>query len=279
MLGSQIALLASSASAEQAASKPVAEAAPSTVAPRVSLQLEAPAVSHASNVTEVRAETRTRARSPNRLRPPGLDLMASTWVPLSAGPELTAELPGRVLLSAHVGWMPGIYSRTLTDALADAGAYDPAVGSLIDGALDSAVTWRLAAGWRPFERAGLELSVGYAYVSLDGSTNTAEVEPVVSEEIAERLREEIGDTNVTLTSSIHNVMLSVGWRWLIADQVVVRANLGYMQAFASDSSLDIESSEELTELAAPYVDSVLHANYTRYIRVPVVGLGVGYRFF
>jgi hypothetical protein len=211
--------------------------------------------------------------------PFGLDLSASTWVPLSVGPELTVELPGRLLAQVHLGWMPEFYSHTMTSALEDAGAYDAEVGDLVDGVVQGATTWRISAGWRPFERAGLELTVGYAHVALDGATRTSELIPFVPADDADELNEEIGDIGIDLDSSIHHVTIAAGWRWLIADHLVIRANVGYLQAFASDSKLDIEGRPDLTDLAAPTVESVLHDHYMRYIKIPVVGLGVGYRFF
>lgn len=208
-----------------------------------------------------------------------LDVTATTVIPLSVGPEISLELPGRVLAQVHLGWMPELYSGTLTDSLEGAGAYDAAMSALIDGALQQATTWRLAAGWRPFESAGLELTVGYAHVSLDGASTTGEIMPLVPDDVAERLEEELGDVDLTLNSSIHHFTIAAGWRWLVADRVVIRAHLGYLQAFESSSSLDIEGFSELTELASPTVESVLHDHYMRYIKIPVLGFGVGYRFF
>jgi hypothetical protein len=211
--------------------------------------------------------------------PFALDLSGATWVPLSIGPELTVELPGRVLAQIHVGWMPELYSHTMTNALQDAGVYDAEVGNLVDGAVQGATTWRVTAGWRPFEDAGLELTVGYAHVALDGATRTSELIPLVPADVADELNAELGDTGINLDSSIHHFTVAAGWRWLIADHLVIRANVGYLQSFASDSTLDIQGRPDLTSLAAPTVESVLHDQYMRYIKIPVVGLGVGYRFF
>jgi hypothetical protein len=211
--------------------------------------------------------------------PFALDLSAATWVPLSVGPELAFELPGRVLAQVHLGWMPELYSHTLTNVLEDAGVYDRQVGDLVDGAVQGATTWRVAAGWRPFESAGLELAVGYAHVALDGATRTSELIPFVPPDVADELNAEVGDIGINLDSSIHHFTIAAGWRWLIADHLVIRANVGYLQAFASHSTLDIEGRPDLTSLAAPTVESVLHDHYMRYIKIPVVGLGVGYRFF
>jgi len=215
----------------------------------------------------------------SRVQPPALDLTATTWIPLSIGPEVSVELPGRILAQLHVGWMPGLYSSTLTSTLADAGVYDQRVGALIDGSLDGATTWRAAAGWRPFPNSGFEVTVGYAHIAIDGSTTTGELSPLVDEQLAERLIAEVGDTGVHLHSSIHNFTLAAAWRWLIADQVVVRASLGYMQTFDSSSTVKIDAFPELTRLAAPTVRELLHDNYMHYGKFPVVGLAVGYRFF
>lgn len=212
--------------------------------------------------------------------PFALDLSAATWIPLSVGPELAIELPGRVLAQVHMGWMPELFSQTLTDTLEDAGVYDREIGDLVDGAVQGARIWRLSAGWRPFPKAGLEVTVGYAHVALDGATNSDEVIPLVPEDVADEIAAEVGnDVDVDLDSSIHHFTVGVGWRWLIADHLVIRANVGYLQAFASSSRLDIQGRPDLTELAAPTVESVLHDHYMRYVKIPVVGLGVGYRFF
>jgi hypothetical protein len=212
--------------------------------------------------------------------PFALDLSAATWIPLSVGPELTFELPGRVLAQVHLGWMPELYSHTLTDSLEDAGVYDSQISDLIDGAVRGATVWRLSAGWRPFPRAGLELMVGYAHVALDGATNSDEVIPLVPDDVADEIAAEVGnDVDVNLDSSIHHFTVGAGWRWLIADHLVIRANVGYLQAFASHSTLDIKGRPDLTGLAAPTVESVLHDHYMRYVKLPVVGFGIGYRFF
>jgi hypothetical protein len=209
-----------------------------------------------------------------------LDLSATTWVPLSVGPELTVELPGRLLLQAHVGWMPDLYNRTVTDSLEDSGAIDRDIHQLVDGAVRGATTWRIAAGWRPFEDAGLELTVGYAHVALDGATNSDELLPFVPPDVRDELVAEVGnDVDIDLDSTIHHFTAAAGWRWLIADHLVIRASLGYLQAFDSGSTLDIDGRPDLTGISAPTVRTTLHDHYMRYIKIPVVGLGVGYRFF
>ena len=235
---------------------------------------EVPRASAASDAGDGGEQLRARRRWTD---PFAVDLSATTWVPLSVGPEISAELPGRVLLQAHVGWMPELYGRSVTDVLRSSGA-DDGVGALMDGALKDATLWRVAAGWRPFASAGLELTAGYAHVGIDGASTAAEIAPLLPEVLGAQLSQELGAARVNLTSSIHNLTLAAGWRWLIADHLVIHASLGYLHALSSASTLDIEDRTDLARLAAPTVERTLNERYTRYVRLPLVGLGVGYRF-
>jgi hypothetical protein len=217
--------------------------------------------------------------APERSLPGALDLGVATRIPLSAGPELTLELPGRLLLQGHLGWMPGAYSRAVTGALRGGGLYDAAVQSVIDNALDSVSTTSFSAGWRPFAGAGLELFAGYTNISLSGSTSSSDVIPVISREAARQLEEELGlDVDVRLKSSVHAMRAGLGWRWVIARHIVARASVEYMKAFSSSSRLDIASFPDLTGLAAPTAQSLLNDYYVRYVSLPLVGFSLGIRF-
>lgn len=214
-----------------------------------------------------------------RARPFAADVTATTLVPLSVGPELSIELPGRVLVNAHLGWMPELYSDAITGVLEDAGVYDGAVGALVDGAFQGASTWRLGVGWRPLASAGLELGASYVRTEMDGATTTAEIVRLVPPALAEQIEEQTGNIGLALDSRLHQLMLGVGWRWLVADRLVIRASLSYLQAFDSRSEIEIESFPSLTRAAEPFVNGMLHDHYMQYVKIPVVGLGVGYRFF
>ncbi|MEY2934654.1 MAG: hypothetical protein RL033_5403 [Pseudomonadota bacterium] len=229
---------------------------------------------------EARAEGPDGA-APERVRALAFDVGAATRIPLSAGPEISLELPGRLLLQGHLGWMPGAYSRAVTGALRGGGLYDAAVQTLIDNTLDRVTTSSLSAGWRPFSGAGLELFAGYTHISLSGATTSSEVLPVVSREVGRQLRDELGlDVKLRLNSSLHAMRFGLGWRWLIASHIVVRASAEYMKAFASSSRLDIDSNTrfDLTDLAAPTAQQLLNTHYLKYVSLPLFGLSLGIRF-
>ncbi len=211
-----------------------------------------------------------------------LDIGATTIVPLSFGPELHVQLPAGILAQIHLGWMPEVYSQALTDGLENAGVYDATIGGLVDGSFEGATTWRLGLGYRPFADYGLELGIGYVHVAMEGATSTTEVMALVPPELAAEIAEvtsRTDDVQVNLDSSLHHLMLNVGWRWLIAERFTIAANVGYLQAVGTSSELEIEAFPRLSNLATPIVDEVLHEHYMRYVKIPVVGLGVGYRFF
>ncbi len=260
---------------------PVAsEVGPSPVV--VSSAVPSPAVENpAATMAPAAAATAERpaTAAPQRRRTLALDLGVATRIPLSAGPELSLELPGRLLLQAHLGWMPGAYSRAITGALRGGGVYDEAVQSLINSTLESVSSSSLSAGWRPFSGAGLELFAGYTRISLSGSTSSSEVIPVVARDIARQLREELGlDVDLRLKSSVHALRTGLAWRWLMGEHIVLRASVEYMKAFASSSRLTISSSPELTGLAAPTAQQLLNSYYLRYVSLPLVGLSLSLRF-
>lgn len=217
-------------------------------------------------------------REDRRERSPfAVDLGVTTFLPLSLGPELSIELPGRILLGAHIGWMPELYSDALTGALEDAGVYDGDMARLIDGALESATTWRITAGFRPLPDYGLELWLGYSHFSVSGQSEVGEIVPLVEPEVADQLGE-LGARDVHLDTSLDLVSVAVGWRWLLADHLALRANVGYMQSVGSRSDVVIDEEPEITEVAAPQVDALLDDHYRRYVKIPVVSLGAAYRF-
>ena len=174
--------------------------------------------------------------------------------------------------------MPGVYSRAVTGALRGGGLYDTATQALIDDALERVTTSSLSVGWRPFAGAGLELFAGYTHISLSGATSSGELIPVVSRDVARQLRSELGeDLELRLASSLHALRAGLGWRWLIARHIVVRASIEYMKAFASSSRLESDSFPNLTNLAAPVAQQLLNQHYVRYVSLPLFGLSLGVR--
>jgi len=209
--------------------------------------------------------------------PPFFDLALATHVPLSLGGAATLELPGRLLLQVDLGWMPRAYGSAINSLVSSFGAYDGGVAALVDAALEDAMVVRAGAGWRPFPSAGFEISGGYTYVALSGSVSPAELADVVAGTFASEIAQQL-DQDISLESQLHNVHVALGWRWVAWDHLVIRANLGYTQTLGSSSSVDIPDHREGEALANPVVDATLDDIYSQYVKLPVLSVGVGYRF-
>lgn len=212
------------------------------------------------------------------LAPPNLDLAVGTLFPLAIGPQLTLELPGRVMLQGDVGWMPPAYGSLVNRMVQRFGAYDEQFQSLIASAIEDALVARVTAGWRPFSQAGFEIFGGYTLVDLHGRAVPADVAAVVAGDFAAAVAESVVGDVVEIDSQLHSFHVGLGWRWVALDHLVIRANLAYMQTVGSSSSVSVPAAPELEREATEIVDEELGEIYARYVKLPVAGLSAGYRF-
>lgn len=212
----------------------------------------------------------------------GFDVAVVTEVPVLLGGQATLTLPYGLLLQGEVGVLPSAYVNATDSILASAGAYDAATSDMIKNALGDSLVVRLSGGWKPFDAHGLELLGGYTLMSLGGGVSArASIEAATGA----TLPAEIPDTRVPLHSTIHAVHASLGWRWMLGDHVVLRASLGYLQAVASSSRVDLPASVASNAMVAAnlaaanrVVDATLNDAYTKYMKLPLVGLSLGYKF-
>lgn len=228
--------------------------------------------------TPIEPETPDETEDDGESEPPYFDLAVSTHVPLSIGGQASLELPARLLVQADVGGMPSMFGSAISGLMEDFGAYDSKIGSLVGGAFDGAVVVRLSGGWRPFPDAGFEISGGYTSISLSGSVVPADLAGVVGGEYARRAAAETLPEELSLSSQLHNFHVALGWRWIVFEHLVIRANVGYTQTLGSSSEVEIPGQSELADLANPTVDATLDEIYTSYVKLPVLGLSGGYRF-
>jgi len=205
----------------------------------------------------------------------------ATEFPISAGGYLGLEVPGRLLFQVGAGVMPGPYSNAVNGALTSVGAYDSTVGAFIQNALSHSFVLRASAGWRPFARHGLEILGGYTLLTLGGATTQGDVINTVLAEAhaSERVPTGAG-TTIPLSATLHNVHVTLGWRWLLAsDHLVIRASLSYLQCLAARVAVSLPSqgqametavNQQLNTLASPY--------FTQFVKTPLAGLSAAYRF-
>jgi hypothetical protein len=209
--------------------------------------------------------------------PPNLDLALATHVPLSMGGQVTVELPARVLAQAGIGWMPSAYGSVISGVAEGVSGHDSQqVSAFMDRLLRDALVLRLSAGWRPFEEHGLELLAGYTLMSLGTDLTPGDIATISGGLLSASDAQQSIAGDVPISSQLHNLHFSVGWRWVAVDHLVLRASLGYMQTVAASTDADIPAGTQAK--MGLNVNDTLDGIYTSMVKLPLVGASAGYRF-
>jgi hypothetical protein len=210
------------------------------------------------------------------------DVGVATDFPVFLGGYVGAEVPGRILLQVGAGVMPSPYTSAVNGLLTSLGAYDATVGGLVQSALANPFVLRLSAGWRPFPGHGLEIMGGYTLMHAEGAATEGDVINAVLTEQGSSQRVPAGSgMTVPLTTNLHNVHVSLGWRWLAADDhLVIRASLSYIQCLAADMSVSLPSQGQAMEATVnQQLNAIVTPYFTSYVKAPLLGLSAAYRFY
>ncbi len=209
--------------------------------------------------------------------------IATEFPVMLLGATALLEVPYGLQLRADVGWLGSPYTDAINGFLNAVGAYGTgqtadATSQLVLAALHDSLVFRAGAGWRPFAAHGFEVFGGYTLITLGGSLGAKEAITAVT---GKPFANSDTSADVTIQSTLHNVSVGVGWRWLfLGDHLVLRASGEYLQTLASSTSLALQSGQggkDLANVSAPlsaYLDGV----YTTYVKTPVVSVGLAYRF-
>ena len=216
-----------------------------------------------------------------RTAPYHLALEAATDFPADVGGRLTAELPWRLRLTTSLGVLPGGYVDVINAVVVGLGGYNQSTADLVRTALQNSLVWRLHAGWRPFERLGLYVDVGYGLAALGGS---AAGDQIISAATG-RTVPTTGGRQYDLSSTLHMVDVEIGWEWALWGRLSLRAAVGgaftlgastsMTPKFPTGSALEARGVQAFTSFGAAYLDHT----YTSYVHAPLVTVAVGYRFF
>lgn len=222
--------------------------------------------------------------SPKRDSGFALDVGFGTEAPISVGGVVTAELPGRLLLQVGAGFMPRGYVSAIDRLLTAVKAYDQNVSTIVRGSLGNSFVLRASGGWRPFSGHGLEIMGGYTLMTMGGETTAADViNAVLSDGNASAQLPASMNADIPLAATLHNVHVSLGWRWLTAeDHLVIRFSLSYLQTLASKVSVDLSGMGSSAAAMEGAVNTALNGYlgpyFTTYAKTPTVGLSAAYRF-
>jgi hypothetical protein len=199
-----------------------------------------------------------------------VDVMVATAFPTVLGGNVRVETPGRLLIDVLAGGNP--YGDSL-GGLVEAYGGGASGHALVTGIASNAGILRLQAGWRPSPDAGLEILAGYSLMYSSPHVTRATLEAVTGQSFA---YSSFDSTDLHVT--IHGISAELGWRFVIADHVVLRIGAGGTFTVASSAHLDVPDEMRMASPAVGNVESDIAGAITRYGFVPEARVAVGYRF-
>ena len=201
-----------------------------------------------------------------------------TTFPTDIGGRLDLEIPGRLLVSSSVGYLPHAYFSLINDTVQSFGAYDEDTAALIDAITQGGWVWRSHLGWRPFKKAGFFFQLGYGHVELSGNLDDTDA-------LADAVNEPRiagADVSAHAKAVLHQLDGQIGWRWVIAHRLFIRAALGGFWTFSSSTTMTTQSSAASRPTAlvlARSGEAYLDRTFKSYAHSPTASLSVGYQFF
>jgi hypothetical protein len=216
---------------------------------------------------------------------------AVTEIPVQVGARVAVEAPYRIRIDSSVGFFPPVYLDLMNDILSAAPQYNEDVATLVKIALDSSIVWRTHVGWRPFSGAGFYFTAGYGLITFGGDAGAEELLIAATElqliDSSKPAPEEGSlpeKRGYDIVSMLHMIDAEVGWEFLIAERLTLRAAVG--GAFTLAASTDISPRFDVRRpVARATIDeftsqsgAALNDLYTTFVHTPVVSLSLGYRF-
>ncbi len=209
-------------------------------------------------------------------RAPGLswalDVSAMTSIPLSVGVEAQLQTPIGLTAQLSFGHTPNAYLGAVASILESAGAYGSRYDAIVAEGIGNGA-WNVRAGVGFTWQEGLELSVGYTYL-----TASAPLTPRSSEAATGiNLHGEALNT-VPLGIALHALHARVGWRFVVGDHLVVRVALGWTQAVTASAHVDVPPELRRPDGPVERMERGFAGAATRYGFTPELVLAAGYRF-
>lgn len=218
-----------------------------------------------------------------RAAPWSLALEAGTNFPLDVGARVAIEVPGRLVLSGSLGYMPRQYADAINGTLVSFGAYDERTAEIIEAALRNSMVARAQLGWRPFASAGFYFSAGYGVVALGGGLSSAQTLAIITgEPLPADDGSETDPGELTAESTLHQVVGEIGWAFALAERLQLRTSVGGFYTFDANTRLSFRDRPVATTLASPLLalgERWLDDTYRQHVHSPVVTATLGYVFF
>jgi hypothetical protein len=128
--------------------------------------------------------------------------------------------------------MPNAYVELINATATGFDWYNEATATLVEAAVDRSFVFRLSAGFRPFEEHGFELWAGYTLVTAGGGIAGSELIEEASGQMVDRAGAEL-----PVSSTLHALHGSLGWRWLVKEHYLFRVGIGWVHTVASKTNI------------------------------------------
>ncbi len=199
-----------------------------------------------------------------------VDVMVATAAPTVLGANVRVETPGRFLLDVMAGGNP--YADGLGELVQ---AYGGTAGarSLVSAIGGSAGVFRLQAGMRPVPDAGLEILAGYTLMYSQPTVSRGMLETVTGQSFAYS-----GFDTTQLHVMVHAMSAELGWRFVIADHLVLRIGVGGTFTLGSSAHLDVPAAMREEAPAVAEIEGRIASSITSYGFVPEGRIALGWRF-
>ncbi len=233
----------------------------------------APAAAAPHSVADEAVEQEEAANEPRwRL---ALELKAD--LPLFAGGRVGLESPSGLRLTTGLGTqLPG-YFDILNEIMEASAGYGSLVADHVAEASEVPLAWRIQVGWRPLPLEGFYFDVGYGVMSMAGSVET---EPVAGNINNPSYQGSLSPQRYSLQSTLHMLAVELGYQWTFGDSMLLRLSLGYVGTVASSTTVGQPFSPySLSDSAsvATEVAGQLDELYPKYVHLPTISIGIGYR--
>ena len=212
----------------------------------------------------------------------GLDMAASTLVPVSMGVLAEYRVHKNVHLGLDVGYMPSPYVDLMNTINENLGAYGESTSAIISNSLQNSFVFSPHAKFFPIKKIPFYVTLGYTLVALGAGINTLDSLSVVFPDFADTA---VGafqnstlannfSSDIPVTTILHNAKIGAGVKHTFRNNIFLTGELAFFKSFYSstiitDSNLNTLESE---------LDYYMNDLYITYITIPVIGFAVGYSF-
>ncbi len=213
-----------------------------------------------------------------------LDVAAVTDFPVLVGGSVAYESPSRLRGEFTAGLMPGPYVSTINWAMTTADVYSAATAELIDLVLQNALILHTQLGFRPWERRGLTVAVGYQLAALAGDTADIALfsEAAIDDFLLDLVRDESGALEVRVVP--HMITGEIGYEKVVRERLVLRGSLAFAYTVSADATVtapwepSLFFGEEAIDLVTVAAEDYLEYVFEQWVHIPSAGVSVGYRF-